>query len=161
MIPVIETIAFVAFGIWSIYDGYRIQEHVRRPGMFDEIGPDRYIMVLGILLVVLGLSYLISVQRTRTAERGATAPASAEPLPPPQRITVELLFAFAAYVLIVPVTGYLLATLLFFGLSYWIMGVHKPPTLILVAVLSAAAYGVIFIRLSDMPLPRGMLGMPY
>jgi hypothetical protein len=160
MIVLLETLALVIFGAWSIQDGYRIQHTVRRPGMFDAIGPDRYIMVLGALLIGLGIAYGLSSRAALATATPGESPQTAR-APALQRITVALVLAFALYVLIVPVTGYLLATLVFFCASYWTMGVRSIRSLAAAAVLSAAAYAVIFIGLSDMPLPRGMLGSPY
>jgi hypothetical protein len=157
----LESLALAAIGAWSIWDGVRLSTEVRREGVFDALGPDRYIMIVGGILLVLSVARVWAARAEWLAEHGPSASPSAAPDNAPPLKFILLTVAFAGYALVAPYTGYGLATLLFFAAVYWIMGVRGWLQMIAATVISAAVFILLFIKLADMPLPPGILGLPY
>jgi hypothetical protein len=157
----LESLALAAIGAWSIWDGVRLSTDVRREGVFDALGPDRYIMILGGILLVLSVARIWTARAEWLAEHGPSGSSAAAPDNAPPLKFILLTVAFAGYALIAPYTGYGLATVLFFAAVYWIMGLRGWLRLIAATAISAATFILLFITLADMPLPRGILGLPF
>jgi hypothetical protein len=147
-------LAFEVFAIASLLDANRITTNLRRPGVFDLMGPDRYLMAIGVILLLLGLGLIFQgVRQLRTATPTATLPVATEPV----RTHLWLLGAIILYVVLMPVAGYAIATLAFFLAAFRIMGMHRWGWTIGSAVLVTASFVLIFVWAADMPLPKGWL----
>jgi predicted phage tail protein len=65
-------IFFTLLGAVSIVDGWRIAQQAREGANFDAVGPDRYLLALGALMLVAGLWRLLGpADRQPEAERAA------------------------------------------------------------------------------------------
>jgi hypothetical protein len=157
----LESLALAAIGAWSIWDGVRLSAAVRREGVFDALGPDRYIMILGGILLVLSVARFWAARAEWQAEHGQPGLSGEAPDNAPPLKFILLAVAFASYALVTPYTGYALATVLFFAPVYWIMGLRGWLRLIAATAISAATFTLLFITLADMPLPPGVLGLPF
>jgi hypothetical protein len=62
-----------------------------------------------------------------------------------------------AYTWALPRLGFLLATPLFLGMTMWMSGARRWPTLLLAAIGVTAAIFLSFATLFAVPLPRGLL----
>ena len=53
-------ILFVLLGVVSLVDGWRVTVQARETADFDAIGPDRYLLALGVLMLAAGLWRLLA-----------------------------------------------------------------------------------------------------
>jgi hypothetical protein len=60
MLNRVTGVLFIALGVLSMVDGWRVTEQARPTGNFDAIGPDRYLMGLGALMLIAGLWRLLA-----------------------------------------------------------------------------------------------------
>jgi hypothetical protein len=143
--------ALVLIGAVMARDGWRLWRDERGDGMFDVLGPDRYIILMGGLLMLSGLIIALSKPAYAVAggeeeERGS------------HRVPFVFVALLAVYALITPLLGYTGATFLFFLAAYYLAGRRKLVPTLLTSAFSAACFYVLFPYFADMPLPRGILG---
>lgn len=162
-------LAFIAFGAISIYDALRIGAALRARGTLDIVGPDRYLFGVAVLLVVVGACLIVQAWTSRRVPRHAgaarVAPAAGIGGMPADadvaqgRAHLWLFAALLAYVALLPLLGYLVATVLFAIAAFRVMGVRSMLRAAVAAVLlTAVCYGS-FVLIADLPLPRGVLGI--
>jgi len=143
----------IAFGGFAVVDGFRLQANERPDAMFDDIGPDRYIIGLGGVLALIGLLMMLERRPVEALATGEDERASG--VPP----YVLLLAITAVYALAIPYAGYTISTLVFLVLAFWVAGVTSLVRSLVYGVITAAVFWWLFIRLTAMPLPRGQLGL--
>lgn len=150
MLNRVTGVLFIALGIVSMVDGWRVTEQARPTGNFDAIGPDRYMIGLGVLMLIAGLWRLLS--RPETEPNGRAGTESGE-LP----ILALTLALFAAFAFAVPYLGFSLACFLFLAAELWLLSGWAWWKAIAVAVPIAVAFHVAFVTFADMPFPKGYL----
>lgn len=143
---------FVALAAVSFWDGYRITSTLRRPGIYDGLGPDRYLMVVGLIVLLLGVA--LAVQGAR--EMRQPVPQAAEEQASNRHLW--LLAAICAYAGLIWFLGYALATLAFFIAALWIMGQRNWRWNLPSAVALTVAYYFMFEYAADISLPQGVFG---
>jgi hypothetical protein len=144
-------IFFMLLGAVSVVDGWRIAQQAREGANFDAIGPDRYLMALGALMLSAGVWRLLSraepYTKPQTAipdrDAGATWKLA---------LTLGMLAAFAA---LVPVLGFSLTCFLFLAAQLRVQGDWPWWLSLAVAAAIALAFDVAFVRFADMSLPKG------
>jgi hypothetical protein len=117
---------------------------------FDAIGPDRYLMALGALMLT-PVSGVCSVDRSlapsrkphRRPGRGGDIEAGADP------------GMLAAFAVLVPVLGFSLTCFLFLAAQLRVQGDWPWWLSLGVAAPIALAFDVAFMRVADMSLPKG------
>jgi hypothetical protein len=155
----------LVFALLGIADGWRLEASERGQSLFDDIGPDRYLMGLGVLLAVLSLCLLLQRQQSsqRTEDAGVEQAATADGATIAPGLLARIpahglaVAALAFYAATLPWLGYVVSTLLFMIAAFRVAGVR--------GWLKSAAFGVaatglaywIFVRASDVPLPSGWL----
>jgi putative tricarboxylic transport membrane protein len=146
-------VLFILLGGLSIVDGFRVTREYRASAVFDDIGPDRYAIAVGALLAVLGVA-LIAMARSAPA----TAPAAARSNEPDQEsprfppfVSIPLLLA--AYTGVIPLIGYSLSTALFMVVMFYVAGVRPLPRSLAYGGVAGVVFYLLFVRISDMPLP--------
>lgn len=143
---------FAVAGALSVWDALRIRETVRRPGLFDVLGPDNYL--LGVGLILLPLSALLAASAFRAA------PQLEEKAPPPQasRLYLAAFALTALYVLGILIAGYVFVTALYYFLCMLrLLGGQRWSVDIGTSVALTATFYVLFVYLADIPLPQGWL----
>ncbi len=146
-------IVFMLLGAVTVVDGWRIAQQAREGANFDAIGPDRYLIALGALMLVAGLWRLLSRQElVRGAETAASDRASGTR--PHMVLTTGMLAGFA---LGVPLLGFFPACLLFLTAQLRLLGSWSWWMSFAVAASTALTFHVAFIMLADMPLPKGYI----
>jgi hypothetical protein len=159
------SLIMLAFALLGIADGWRLQASERGQTLFDDIGPDRYLMGLGALLAVLSVCLLLQRQTAAENTESSSDESSARPgaeanavgilaRVPPHALAVAALVAYAAAL---PWLGYMVSTLFFMIAAFRIAGVAD---WLRSAAFGAVATGLaywIFVRASDVPLPTGWL----
>jgi len=124
--------------------------------MFDSLGPDRYLVMMGGLLVLTGLIIGLGKPEIRGGDQGgvSTLAFRRRLFSPPVMFTVLLV----AYALVIPRLGYTGSTLLFFFLAYYLAGRRNVVATLATSLVSAGIFYVLFPYFADMSLPIGVLG---
>jgi hypothetical protein len=157
-------VVMLVLALLGIADGWRLHQSERGQVVFDDVGPDRYLMALGVLLAVLAVCLFLQRPREEASTSSDTQQAvQTEPyggaadrfmgLPP----HVLAVVALAAYAASLPWLGYLLATLPFAIFAFRIAGVDGWIKSAGFGVVAAGVLYLIFVRASDLPLPAGTI----
>jgi hypothetical protein len=146
-------IFFMLLGAVSLVDGWRITQQAREGANFDAIGPDRYLLALGALMLVAGLWRLLSRPQLQAEPKGAAGDRAAGMMSS-FVLTLAMLVGFAA---LTPVLGFSLACVLFLTVQLRLLGSWPWWTSAAAAAAIGLAFHVIFIRFADMPLPKGYI----
>jgi hypothetical protein len=143
---------FVALAGISFWDGYRIATTLRRPGVYDSLGPDRYLLTIGSIILILGVAIAIQGMREprQTVPQADREQASNRHL--------WLLAAICGYTILIWFLGYAVATLAFFVAALWIMGQRDWRWNLSSSAALTAAYYFMFQYAADISLPQGVFG---
>jgi hypothetical protein len=144
---------FVLIGLGSIADGWRIALQARSGANFDAIGPDRYLMALGVVMLAAGLWRLL--RQPEVAPQASNAEASTGMLP----TLVLTLGLVAGFALIIPVLGFSPACFLFVAVLLRVLSGWGWWRSIAMAVPIALGFHVAFVTFADMPFPKGYFGI--
>jgi hypothetical protein len=143
---------FLLLGVVSVADGWRIAQQAREGANFDAIGPDRYLIALGAMMLLAGLWRLLREPPPETVavpDRDAGATSNL-------LLTLALIVGFA---LLVPVLGFSPTCFLFLAAQLRVLGGWSWWLSLGVAAPIALAFHAAFISLADMPLPKGYFGI--
>jgi len=143
-------LAIGALGLWGGLSAYlrsdaRTQSSLLQPGV--------YVCVLAVALVVTALVYgALSWRRLRASRESRADDAGAAG-------HVGLVYAaIVIYGLVLPVLGYVLATVLFLAAEFRLLGVRSWVRIALLTVVTTVAFYVLFVHYGEMVFPRGILG---
>jgi len=145
----IEGILICAMGASSIVEGFRLI-NMEKIQLFDVLGPGNYNLGLGVFLIILGLIYLISHRRKgpregKIVERG-------------MRIKmISMIIILAVYSFLINITGYLLASIVFFILIFRAVGFKSWLFIMGLSIGISLSLYIIFVRWLSMVFPRGIL----
>lgn len=150
-------LALVSIGVLWMWDGWKLWQSERADSMFDSLGPDRYLILMGGLLALTGL--IIGLTKPALSAAGASGSGErAERNPffsPPVTFTLVLV----GYALLIPILGYTGSTFIFFLVAYFLAGRRNMVATLVTSTISAAVFYLLFPYLADMTLPRGILGL--
>ncbi len=151
----LESLFVVALAGLGIADAWRLSGAVRAGGTFhDVVGPDRYLGAISLGLLMCGVwNLVISLRGTRHADVKKGEGEGNQ-----VKMVVGVAMVLVLYALAMPTLGYLLATSIFFPVIYFIFGVRPWPKSILVGLITAGLFYVVFARFAEMPVPKGLLG---
>lgn len=152
-------LAMLAFAGISLWDGARITASFRIPGSFDLVGPDRYLTGVALLIGVLGLAVLAQGVLQQRLQPTASEPQTATGDSTLSQRHFVLIGLLILYAVLIPVLGYILATLLFFVATFRVMGVSTWVYTILWSLVGTATFVVSFLTVANMSLPHGLLGI--
>jgi hypothetical protein len=146
----IEGILFFAIGLVGIFEGIRLTGQRNPQIIYDVLGPGYYIIYLGSALMATGLIHLIVNYRKNLRIEQVAVRAI-------MKIKVILVvLVMVLYVFLIYITGYLIATIVFFFLTFWIMGVKPWRTTVMMTAALSAVYYIIFIKYLNMIFPYGI-----
>lgn len=150
----VESVLVIALAGLGLADAWRLSDSVRAGSTFhDVIGPDRYLIIVSMGLLVCGAWNLVaSLKEMRHA--GVTAPVGKENK---RNLVLLVAFVLILYTAAMPLLGYLIATAVFFPVVYFIFGVRPWTKGVVVGVITTAIFYAIFAYLADLPLPKGFL----
>jgi len=149
----IQGAMYLLLGGASLAEGWHITRTAREGANFDAIGPDRYLMALGIALLALGL--WLALGPPQSTEEGPTSylPADAH------TNLLMCLGLLAAFTLAMPYIGFTIGSFIFLAILFrrlsdwsWLRSVSA-------AAVASAMFYIGLIRLADVPLPSGMVGL--
>ena len=152
----IEVLVVVIVGVFSISDGIRLvlAEKLHK---HDVLGPGYYSIGLGSILIIVGLIYFMSEWKktARIAEKAAVGQSMEES--EYQKMMISMIVVMIAYILLMYLTGYLFASLIFFFLINKIAGFRSWLTNLGVTVLMTASFYLLFVTWMGMIFPPGLL----
>jgi hypothetical protein len=150
----IESLVVVALSLVGMVDAWRLSGVVRGGGPYhDVIGPDRYLGVISVGLLICGVLNLAdSLKSLRRPEiRRGEGRGSQVTL-----VTV-VIFVLVIYTLLIPTLGYLFATSIFFPVIYYLFGVRSWRKSVVIGLSTALFFYAIFEYFAEIPLPKGLL----
>jgi len=155
---IIGACLLIGLGVLGIADSRRLSSMIQASIQRREIlGADAYLMIVSALLLICGLLVLAVsvVDRGFISEKGAS---------PQSRRYVHLgliVTSYAMYTLAVPVLGYLLSSICFFPIIFFLFGVRPWLKGVLLGLGVALISYFFFIFLMRIPLPRGWFRLPF
>lgn len=150
----VESILVIALAGLGLADGWRLSNVVRAQGNFrNVIGPDRYLIVVSMGLLVCGAwNLMASLRAIRHPHIEEVAEKESK-----RDLVFVVALVLILYTVAMPFLGYLLATVIFFPVLYLIFGVRPWTKGVVVGVITTAIFYAIFAYLADLPLPKGFL----
>ena len=153
MSSIILGAALLLFSLIAAWDATRITASLRLPGVFDLVGPDRYLLGVAVLIGGLGAGLLIQSFLTAGA---SSAPQIEDDEGPTSQRHFALIGALIVYAAAIPVLGYLISTFAFVIAAFRIMGLKDWRWILLSAAALVIGFYFAFERLADMALPAGV-----
>ncbi len=145
----IAALGLIAFAVWYGVLTAGLPER----GIPNTPGPSFFPWIITASLAVLAAALLR--QGLRAARRGDTLIAPGQPAV----LGATALAAFVVYLALLPVLGFLVASIPFFAAMMALYGERRPAWLALGSVACPAGLFVLFRHLFQIPLPRGVLPM--
>jgi len=143
---------FLLLGALSIADGWRVAWQAREGANFDAIGPDRYLIALGALMLAAGIWGLLDRPQLTTQSQAAAVAEDSAGASWSLALTLGMLAAFA---FAIPLLGFSPACFLFLAAQLLVLGSWRWWLSLAVAAAIALVFHVAFIWFADMPLPKG------
>lgn len=136
-------------GIITMLEGWRIASAHRGASDLGIVGPDRYLVALGavILIVALG-SQLVS---SAAPAHDATVARADVPFKP-----FLLLGCTVVYAILLYLVGFVISTLVFFLVAFRVCGVQFARAMVASAVAAVGFYAL-FVRVGGVSFPNGVL----
>lgn len=149
----IHGLLFVLFGVVSSFDSWRINSSVRPTASFDGVGPDRYLAILSVLMIVLGLALALRP----AAGSEASDWSDLRRWPPADYLIVAVILGL--FIWAIPLIGFSISCLLFFVALYRFLGKISWPRTVTYALVTTISIYIIFIYFADMSLPKSFFGV--
>lgn len=152
----IEVFCVLALGVFSISEGIRLVLAAKLH-KYDIIGPGFYSIGMGAVLIVAALIYFWSERRktVKTEEKTAVEP-SAEKSQYTKKM-ISMIAVLAAYLILMSLAGYLIATFVFFLLINRIAGYRSWFANVGATVLMTGCFYLVFVVGMGIMFPRGLL----
>jgi hypothetical protein len=138
----------------SILDGWRITREAREGANFDAIGPDRYLIALGVAMLAVGL--YLALKPSDTGSKSAKE--DADPSNTALRSLVSVTAALAVFALAMPYLGFTIGNFVFIAYLTRLFGDWPWWRSLCTAAVVTAVFYVSFVMVADVALPKGMLG---
>jgi hypothetical protein len=150
----IESLVVMAVAGVGLADAWRLSGVLRAGGAFhSNMGPDTYLAAVSVGLLLCGIWALIGTKRDDGAPNAGERAGSGGQASQVARVVLVLV----AYVAAFPILGYLLATLIFFPVGFFVFGVRPWTKSLIVGVVVTAVFFVLFAHFAELPLPKGLL----
>ncbi len=148
----IQGLMYLLLGVVSLAEGWHITQTAREGANFDAIGPDRYLMALGVLLIAVGSWLALRPPQSSDATQ-AYWPAQA------RTNLIVCIAMLAAFTLAMPYVGFTLGCFVFLTVLFRHLGDWSWLRSVTAAALTSAFFYIGLIRLADVPLPSGIAGL--
>lgn len=145
-----EGMLLLIIGFASIIEGVRLV-NMGKDYSHDIFGPGRYLFGIGLVLIILGLTYLI-LQRGKKLE--------GEKLFPKKETRIKMLgmiIAMPVYTLLIPIIGYFFATGIFFIIMHRVVGFRSWLINSGLSIGISFCFYVVFVLWLSMIFPQGLL----
>jgi hypothetical protein len=146
----VEGGVFLVVGLVGMTDAVRLIVYKNPRSIEDLTGPGRYLFVISCLITVVAVLYLISQYRERPPLALAANKES-------RSKAISTVLVLALYIALIDIVGYAWSTPIFFVLILRVFGVKSWVSTAVLSLTMSIAYYVIFVRLFEMPFPRGLM----
>lgn len=152
----IELLVIVIVGMLSIAEGIRL---VLKKDLqtYDVLGPGYYSVGMGSVLVIVGLVYFLTERKKVVSVEKKPLVGQSAGQKEYKKTMTSMVVVMIAYIVLMDLVGYLLATVVFFFLINRIVGFRSWLTNIGVTALMTAAFYLIFVTSLGIIFPRGLL----
>jgi hypothetical protein len=140
----------VVFGLVATAEALRLIIYKDPYTLYDPVGPGFYVLALSVGLLIVGVGHFAANYREGCIVECA-ALTSGE-----IRQLLSAIIVLLLYIVLMSITGYLVATLVFFLLDMRVSGVKSWRINVVLALLLTALYYAIFVRVCEMEFPRGI-----
>jgi putative tricarboxylic transport membrane protein len=152
-ITLIEAIALLMVSFGVLFEGIRLTKATSRVTQ-DVMGPGTYIVVLGGLLILGTLIHIASysVHILRLKKKHLEEPHEREA----SFTVLAMVGIIALYAVLIQFLGYLIATVIFFLLMFWAVGIGSWGKNVALTVILSAVYYLVFVHYCSVIFPRGI-----
>jgi len=150
--PLIEGAIFFAFGIVGLGEGIRLTRSRDAAALQDPLGSGGYLIVIGLALIVAGAAHFIASNKTNIREAPASASAGGTCA---LRMALAMFGSVVLYCLLMPFTGYLSSTFIFFLVILHLFAFNWYANIFLSVTFSLTFY-ILFDYLLTMSFPKGV-----
>lgn len=146
----IEGTVVTVMGLLSLVEGMRLNKLRGIQIQYDIFGPGNYSLGLGVVLIILGLVYMISELEKglvvkKVVDKGL------------RRKLINMIVVLVVYGFLIPIIGYLSASMVFFILMFRVVGFISWLHIMALSLGISISYYVIFVRLLGIEFPVGIL----
>jgi putative tricarboxylic transport membrane protein len=146
----VEILILLGVGILSIVEGIRLVK-AEKLQLYDVLGPGFYNIGMGSVLILVGVIYFISQQKSF-----ATSPKKPASSREYRMKMVSMVGVLAAYILLLDFLGYFVSSLLFFILINRIVGFQTWRSNLPVSLAMAVVFYIVFVKWLNMIFPQGI-----
>jgi branched-subunit amino acid transport protein AzlD len=155
MITWIEGITLLATGFIGVGEGLRLAKKIDPDAITDVLGPGYYIFFLGLILIIIGVTYLsVNYKNIFYKEKKSLYRQIKEK----KAISTVfyMILVLIIYFISIYIAGYLVPTLIFFFLEFRVAGLKSWKRNILLTLVVTAVFYLIFIKYCRMVFPHGL-----
>lgn len=140
----------VAFA--AMFEGLRLVLQPRAPGViYDSLGPGGYLFLLSLGLLITGAAHLIAqFRKTVPAERVRAVRGTRMQL-------WGMMAALAIYIALIDRVGYAPASIVFFVVTFRMVGIRSWSFNMAMSLGLAAIYHIVFVEFCNLVFPQGNL----
>ena len=148
----IEGLLILIVAFVTMVEGLRLVFQPRAPGMiYDSLGPGGYLFILSLGLLVTGAAHLIAQYRKTVLRERVRADRGT-------RMQLwGMMAALAIYISLIDRVGYAPASIVFFLVTFRMVGIKSWPFNMAMSLGLATIYYVVFVKLCDLVFPQGNL----
>jgi hypothetical protein len=150
-----EGIFLLVISFFGLAESIHLVYDIDPNAIYDTLGPGYYILFLSIALMVTGVLHIVINYR-----KGVATP-KVEVNKELRKRMIGILLVLGLYAVAIEFIGYLISTVSFFILEFRMVGIKSWQTNIILSVILAAGYYVIFIKYCDMVFPKGVFSMAF
>ena len=147
-----EALVIMGIGLLGLIGSIQLENELSTMNIGVEMGPAKYTLVISLILLVSGMIPVIGYLRRKTDREGAF----------PRIITARgmtLIAILLAWVAAVPFLGFNIGNLCFFPPLFQVAGLRPWMKSLVVGVITAVIFYVVFVLGAKLPVPKGGLGI--
>lgn len=145
---IIEVTLVILLALLSIGEGIRL--HIKaKIQLYDILGPGLYNLGIGVILAIVAVLYLIASMRKDDVKKHEGGDDNSVKV-------IGMITAMVIYILLIKISGYFFASLVFFIVINRITGFKSWLINVIVSIGVAISFYVIFVSLLNMQFSRGL-----
>lgn len=146
---IIEGSLLFILGLTSMVEGLRIVALWKVRGASEPVGPGYYLCSMGVLLMIVGVSQIIVNYKKSPKAEKRKADGS-------MRIKmISMVASLGVYIVAIDTVGYILASMLFFLLDFWVVKIKSWRINIILSLALTAIYYFVFVEGCELIFPSG------
>ncbi len=147
----VEGILFLVISLVGMVEGYRLMTHKDPYLVYGAIVPGVYVLLISIALMIVSMVHVLAHYREPPDVKKVTAN---------KRLIMRMIgmvVVFAIYIILIPIVGYLIATLVFFVLEFRLAGIKSWLVCLAIGLVVTVSCYFIFVKYCEVIFPRGIL----